>query len=240
MQAAISFQNVHYHTDSVAIIKDITGAISSGNITTVVGPSGSGKSTLFHLCNGMKSASSGDIFIQGEDILTLTPTVLRRKVGIVLQKSIMIEGNVFDNLSLPLSLHGKRLSKEKAIEMLHLIGLNETFLHRKATDLSGGQQQRVSIARTLLNEPAILLLDEVTSALDQSSQREIEQLITSINQKKETTIIWITHNLEQALRIGDDTWVMIDGKLAAYGKSAEVASSTNDKVKQFFEGGEKK
>ncbi|MEA1852180.1 phosphate ABC transporter ATP-binding protein [Cytobacillus sp. OWB-43] len=240
MHTAISFQNVHYHTDSLSIIKDITGTISSGNITTVVGPSGSGKSTLFHLCNGMKSASSGDIFIHGEDILTITPTVLRRNVGIVLQKAIMIEGDVYDNLSLPLTLNGEKLSKEKAIEMLNLIGLNEEFLHRKATDLSGGQQQRVSIARTLLNEPVILLLDEVTSALDQTSQREVEQLITSINQKRKTTIVWITHNLDQALRIGDETWVIIDGKLAAHGKSSEIVSTSNDKVKQFFEGGEEK
>lgn len=238
MQEAISFQKVNYQTDSLSIIKEVTGVIHSSLITTIVGPSGSGKSTLFHLCNGMKSATSGDIYIHGEEIKSISPTALRRNVGIVLQKAIMIDGDVFDNLSLPLNLRGEKLSKENAVEMLNLIGLNEEFLHRKASDLSGGQQQRVSIARTLLNEPAILLLDEITSALDQTSQREVEQLITTINKRKQTTIVWITHNLEQALTIGDDTWVIIDGKLVAHEKSTHISTSTNPLVKRFFVGGD--
>jgi putative ABC transport system ATP-binding protein len=93
------------------------------------------------------------------------------------------------------------------------VGLPAELLSREAKELSGGQQQRLSLARTLVNEPSILLLDEVTSALDSISAQEVEELILRINKERSTTILWVTHNLEQAERVGDQTWLIMDGRL---------------------------
>ena len=123
----------------------------------------------------------------------------------------MIAGTVLENLALPRTLQGQNFAKEEAIQYLEDVGLNESFLHQSTNDLSGGQRQKVSIARTLINKSSILLLDEITSALDRQSVQDIEKLIVTINKKYNVTMIWITHNLQQALTIGHYTWVMMNG-----------------------------
>ncbi len=235
-EPAIHFHGVDYSIGDIPILKKITGSFPKGKITTLVGPSGAGKTTLLKLCNGLISPNSGDIFIDNKPLSTYEPIELRRHVGIALQNAPMIKGTVFQNLALPLELQGKQLTKQQAIRVLEDVGLDEQFLLQKTADLSGGQRQKVSIARTLINRSNILLLDEITSALDRTSLREIEELIVKINQEFGVTIIWITHNLEQALSIGDYTWVMNDGQVVETGESNLLQSSTNDFVKRFVKG----
>jgi putative ABC transport system ATP-binding protein len=234
---ALHFHDVNYSIGDVHILKNITGSFPEGKITTLVGPSGAGKTTLLKLCNGLISSTSGDIFIQDKLISTYEPVELRRLVGIALQSAPMITGTVYHNLALPMELQGKKLSERDAIKILEDVGLDVQFLHRKTNDLSGGQRQKVSIARTLINRSEILLLDEITSALDRTSLHEIEELIVKINRMYDTTIIWITHNLDQALSIGDYTWVLMDGKVIEAGDSDLLKSPTNEFVKQFVQGG---
>ncbi|WP_026908733.1 phosphate ABC transporter ATP-binding protein [Paucisalibacillus globulus] len=235
-QAAIIFQDVNYSAEGLHIIKNITGFFPEGKITTLVGPSGAGKSTLFKLCNGLHSPDSGEILIKGKPIDTYNPIELRRRVGIALQSATMIKGSVLENLELPLTLQEKTIDKEYAEELLHDVGLAGDFLKRNAMDLSGGQKQKLSIARTLVNKPDILLLDEITSSLDRVSQHDIEELIEKINKKYGTTMIWITHNLEQALRIGHFTWVMMNGELIESGESSILENPQDERVKQFVKG----
>jgi putative ABC transport system ATP-binding protein len=235
-KAAIIFQEVNYSADGLHILKNITGSFPEGKITTLVGPSGAGKSTLFKLCNGLRSPISGEIFIKGKPINAYNPIDLRRRVGIALQNATMIKGSVLENLELPLSLQGKTIEKDYAEELLHDVGLTGEFLERSAKDLSGGQKQKLSIARTLVNKPDILLLDEITSSLDRVSQHEVEDLIEKINEKYGTTMIWITHNLEQALRIGHYTWVMMNGELVESGESSILDNPQDERVKQFIKG----
>lgn len=237
-EPAIHFQQVNYSVDKLQILKKITGSFPEGKITTLVGPSGAGKSTLLKLCNGLLSPDSGGIFIKNKNINSYDPVSLRRLVGIALQSAPMISGTVFQNLNLPLELQGKKLSESDAIELLDDVGLDESFLHRNSKDLSGGQRQKVSIARTLVNRPQILLLDEITSSLDRTSTQEIEELIVKINQKYRATIIWITHNLQQALTIGNYTWVMMEGEVVETGESKLLQSPANDRVKRFVKGEE--
>ncbi len=148
----------------------------------------------------------------------------------------MIAGTVKENLALPRTLQGKKLSQQEAIQFLEDVGLDESFLHQSTNELSGGQRQKVSIARTLINQSSILLLDEITSALDRQSVKEIEKLIATINKKYNVTMIWITHNLQQALTIGHYTWVMMNGELIETGKSALLKAPTNPRVAEFVQG----
>ncbi|AIF42424.1 MULTISPECIES: ABC transporter ATP-binding protein [Virgibacillus] len=236
-KAAIEFKDVDYTANGIHILKRITGFFPKGKITTLVGPSGAGKSSLFKLCNGLQTANSGQIYINNKLIEQYPPTVLRRTVGIALQEATMINGSVEKNLALPLTLKGEKLHKELAIELLKVVGLKESYMSRNTQELSGGQRQKLSIARTLVNKPQVLLLDEITSSLDRVSQQDIEKLILRINKKYNTTIIWITHNLQQALSLGDYTWVMIDGEVVETGESDLLTNPKNERVKQFIKGG---
>jgi putative ABC transport system ATP-binding protein len=235
--AAIQFERVDYSIQDVHILREITGSFPEGKITTLVGPSGAGKTTLLKLCNSLLTPGSGEILIKGQPIDQFAPTDLRRLVGMALQSAPMIHGSVYKNLSLPLELQGKKLEMGEAKKLLHDVGLEDSFLQRKVTDLSGGQRQKVSIARTLVNRPEILLLDEITSSLDRTSLKEIEELICKINRKYGTTIIWITHNLQQALEIGDFTWVMMDGRVIEMGDSALLKEPATEEVQRFVKGG---
>lgn len=233
---AVHFNHVNFSFMDNPILKEITGSFPEGKITTLVGPSGAGKTTLLKLCNGLLSAQSGEVYIKDRPIEDYEPVELRRLVGIALQSAPMIAGSVYKNLSLPLELQGKSLSKTEAAELLQDVGLEAELMERKVKDLSGGQRQKVSIARTLVNKPDVLLLDEITSSLDRTSLKEIEELVVKINRKYGTTIIWITHNLQQALEIGDFTWVMMDGEVVETGESDLLNNPANDKVRRFVKG----
>lgn len=233
---AIHFQHVDYRIGDIEILNDITGSFPQGRITTLVGPSGAGKSTLLKLCNGLISPANGEIFIKDKAIGEYDPVELRRMVGMALQSAPMISGTVYENLNLPLELQGQQLLKEEALELLEDVGLKSDLLERKVKELSGGQRQKVSIARTLVNKPEILLMDEITSSLDRASKLEVEELISKINRKYNTTIIWITHNLQQALEIGDYTWVMMDGQVVETGESSLLEDPHNSRVNEFVKG----
>ncbi|THE13617.1 phosphate ABC transporter ATP-binding protein [Bacillus timonensis] len=236
LKPAIHFNRVDFHADNKHILKNITGSFYEGTITTLVGPSGAGKTTLLKLCNGLLSPSSGEMYVKEKNIDTYDPVALRRIVGIALQNAPMINGTVFQNLALPQTLQGKKLEEQTAKELLEDVGLEEEYLHRDVRDLSGGQRQKVSIARTLVNHPKIMLLDEITSALDRVSKTEIEELIVKINQKYKVTMIWITHNLQQAIDIGNYVWVLMEGEVIETGESTLLKSPTHEKVQQFVKG----
>ncbi|QTD43065.1 phosphate ABC transporter ATP-binding protein [Sporosarcina sp. Te-1] len=233
---AFQFQNIHYTINRTAILKNITGSIPKAKITALVGPSGAGKTTLLKLCNGLLSPTAGSIFVEGQPIDQIAPPTLRRHVGMVLQNSPMIKGTVFDNLALPLRLQGRELDEGEAVALLEKTGLKRTFLRSDVLDLSGGQRQKVSIARTLANTSTILLFDEITSALDRTSVHEIEELVKELKQANSTSVIWITHNLEQAIRVSDYLWVMMDGEVVEMGGPTILESPTNERVAKFVKG----
>src|SRR5690606_3032849 len=175
-------------------------------------------------------------YVKDQPIDNIEPVELRRLIGMALQSAPMISGTVYDNLDLPLELQGKKLQEQEALALLHDVGLEADLIRRNVKDLSGGQRQKVSIAHTLVNKPEVLLLDEITSTLDRTSLKEIEELIVKINRKYGTTIIWITHNLQQAMEIGDYTWVMMAGEVIETGESDLLNDPSNDKVRRFVRG----
>ncbi|MFD1065079.1 ABC transporter ATP-binding protein [Oceanobacillus locisalsi] len=235
-KSAMELDHVSYSDEGLDIIKDVSGFLPNGKITTFIGPSGAGKTTIFRLLNGLISPNKGDIRLFGESIQAIKPTALRRTVGIALQDATMLHGTVYKNLAMPKTLQNQELAKEEAEHLLTQVGLDASFLYRDITDLSSGQRQKVSIARTLVNRPKILLLDEITSSLDRVSTADIEHLIQNINQQFTVTIAWITHNLEQALHIGDYTWIMMNGELIEAGETEVLKNSTNPRVQEFVKG----
>lgn len=235
-QPAICFENVYFTSNKQQILENISGKIAKAKITAFVGPSGAGKSTLLKMCNRLISQTSGKIEVFNQPIEQFNPIELRREVGISLQSAPMINGTVFDNLNLPKKLQQATLSTRDAITILKDVGLDETFLKKDAKNLSGGQKQRVSIARTLINKSKILLLDEITSALDPTATKEIEQLILSLNKKYNVTIILVTHNIEQAIAISDEVWVLMNGSLIEICASNQLKNSSNPQIQQFLSG----
>lgn len=237
LEPAIELHNLCFTAKERKILHNLSGVFYKGKITTLVGPSGAGKTTLLKMCNGLLAPTSGDIFIEKQPIQSYEPTSLRRKVGIALQSAPILRSSVYENLALPRILQGEQLSEEEAVSALENVQLDASFLHREAPELSGGQKQRLSIARTLINKSNILLLDEITSALDPTSVKEIEELILRINRKYGVTIIWITHNLQQARMLSDFTWILKDGQLLAAGDVSILESSDIPAVQQFLNGG---
>lgn len=234
---ALQLQNVSFNVHNKNILQHISGRFPKGNITTLVGPSGAGKTTLLKLCNGLLSPTTGSISFNKQNIADMEPTTLRREVGMALQAAPMITGTVYDNLQLPRKLAGQQLTKDEASASLASVGLATDLLDQQADELSGGQRQRVSIARTLINKSSVLLLDEITSALDRIAVAEIEELIVELNKTYGVTIIWITHNLQQAISLSHEVWVMIDGELVQTGTPTILTTPTNERVRQFVEGG---
>lgn len=220
---------------SLPVLRGVSGEVPAGALLTLLGPSGSGKSTLLSLCNLMLTPDRGKVFVEGKEIRDWDIPALRRRVGMVFQTPTMLPGTVLDNLQLSANLRGETL--EQPEQFLQSVGLSADYLSRHAQDLSGGQKQRVALARTLVNHPSILLLDEVTSALEPATVREIEELIKSIQAKHGTTILWVTHNLEQAHRIGDLAWLMIDGQLVEQGRAESFFNRPqHDLTRRFLQG----
>ncbi len=233
-QVDVEFKNIGYEIEGSKILNKVNGKIYQGKITTIIGPSGAGKSTLLSFINALNSPTEGDIFIDGHLINEYEAIKLRRKVQLVSQEVTMINGTVKDNLELPLTLQNRTMTDKEAEGFLKDVDLPISFLNKNSKELSGGEKQKLSLARSLVTKPSVMLLDEVTSALDRSSVEAIESLLTLINKKHDVTMIWITHDVNQAIRMSDYIWVMMNGEVVEIGTSEEIRHTTNKKVKKFI------
>ena len=202
--------------NTVNAVDGISLSVNKGEFVAIVGASGSGKSTLLHLLGGVDRPTSGKIYIDGNEINNMNNDKLaifrRRQIGIVYQFYNLIPIlTVAENISLPCDLDGNRPDKERMNLILKSFGLFERRNHLP-NELSGGQQQRTSIARALINNPAILLADEPTGNLDSKSTEEIMSILKMSNRDFNQTIIMITHNLEIA-KEADRIITIQDGKI---------------------------
>jgi putative ABC transport system ATP-binding protein len=202
------FEGVGVVIDGAPVLSGIDVAFGDGGVTVIAGPSGSGKTTLLRLCNRLEVPSSGRVLLDGVDLATLDPLVVRRRVGMVFQRPVVFGGTVRDNLAVADDAHDDRLAGA-----LGRAGLDASFLDRTADDLSGGEAQRMCIARALLTDPEVLLMDEPTSALDPEHRLVIEDLARSLADDG-TPVVWVTHDLAQARRLADRTAVLVGGTVA--------------------------
>jgi putative ABC transport system ATP-binding protein len=181
-------------------VLDLVSAEIPAGVTAIVGPSGAGKSTLLRLLNRLVDPEAGAIAYRGKPLDQYEPLALRREVSLVPQLPALLEGTVESNLAYAAGLAGKGLDSARC---LRLAGLDPDFAGRDVAKLSVGEQQRAMLARALAQEPAVLLLDEPTSALDQAARDAIESTLTELRRALEISIVLVSHDPEQARRLGD-------------------------------------
>lgn len=236
------------YTKQTMAVKYVSAAVERNTITAIMGPSGCGKSTLLRAVNLMHNLYpniriDGEILLNGQNILSLEPIEVRRRIGMVFQRPTPFPTmSIYDNVLAGFTLNGIRLPKKEKDETvercLRSVALWEEVkdvLNKKGTFLSGGQQQRLCIARALAMKPDVLLMDEPTSALDPIATKHIEELLLDL--QKDVTIIIVTHNMGQAMRISSRSMFMYLGELIEYGDTQTMFSSPSDeRTKAYLTG----
>jgi putative ABC transport system ATP-binding protein len=226
MMPRLEFRDVSHRRGGRVVLHDVSFRVAPGECFTILGPSGSGKTSLLRLCNRLDDPATGEILLDGKLLTVLDPVQVRRRVGMVFQTPVMLDGTVADNIAYGATLAGRGISPTV---LLKQVGLNPDLASRNAAELSLGQQQRVELARVLANEPEILLLDDASS-------RRILELISALRQDLGITIIFVTHLLEQAERLADRVGLLVDGRLGRItGKSAFFSGSRAELERLFAE-----
>lgn len=183
-------------------MENITFDIKKGEIVTIVGPSGGGKTTLLRCLNRLIEADKGTITFDHKRLTSYAPSELRKNMVLVPQESVMFPGTVYDNISLALKIHNI-FDHDHIVNSLVDTGLPEYFLTKNAQQLSGGEKKRVSLARALALFPKMLLLDEPTTGIDPKNLHTVEQRIISFSKQRHLTVLWVTHDVNQAKRVSD-------------------------------------
>lgn len=232
--------DIHKSYDSRKILDVRALSLQKGQITALVGPSGSGKSTLLKIINGIEEPCGGSMEFDGEPIqLGKTLSVeTRRKMILVFQKSVLFNTTVYENIAYGLKIRGieKAVIQERVMTILELIGLKDKA-HRRAVTLSGGEAQRVAVARALVMEPRLLLLDEPTSDLDPSNVVMIEKLIRHARDTLHASVIVVTHNMHQAKRLADRIVFIMAGEVVEAGTPEKIFENPeNDQTRAFVNG----
>ncbi len=210
MGRLFSFEGVAVAFQGVAILEGVDLELPEGGCTVLVGPSGAGKSTLLRLCNRLEAPTVGVLRFRGTDVSSLDPLRHRRRVGMVFQRPIAFGGSVLDNLRVA----RPELSVDAAAEALDQVGLPRLFLEREQATLSGGEGQRACLARTLLTDPEVLLLDEPAASLDAAAAAGLERLAKELAGRG-TSLVWVTHDAAQAERLADRLVVVERGRVEA-------------------------
>lgn len=213
--------NLAREIEGKRIVDDVSFTIDRGAVLAIIGPSGSGKSSLLRLLNRLDEPTRGTVFLEGRDYREIAPSALRRRVGMLLQQPHLFPGSVAANLAFGPEAQGRALSSDRAAELLERVGL-AGYEERDVARLSGGEAQRVSLARTLANEPEVLLLDEPTSALDEAARLGVEELICTIIDQRNLTCIIVTHDHAQAARMARRSLRLEEGRIVAEGRISEI------------------
>lgn len=238
----IEFQNVYKSYKDKKILENINLMIEDNSIVVLIGESGCGKTTTLKMINRLIEPTKGKIMINGKDIKKTNPIKLRRSIGYVIQQTglfphLTIRQNI--ELISKLEKKEKKMIQEKTMELMKMVGLSEELLDSYPSELSGGQQQRVGIARAFATDPDIILMDEPFSALDPITRSSLQDEVIRLQDKLKKTIIFVTHDMDEAIKLADKIAIMEQGKVVQYDRPEKILKQpVNEFVRNFV--GEKR
>lgn len=220
-------------------LDDVSVVVEEGEFLTVIGRSGCGKTTMLRMINGLQKPDSGKVYAAGEDVGEADLISLRRKIGYVIQnKGLFPHMTVEKNITYVPVISGqkdKKQNRKLAEELIGLVGLECEMLDRYPEELSGGQQQRVGIARALASRPKLLLMDEPFGALDEITKRAMQNELLALQKKLGMTVVFITHDIREAMKLGDRVLVMEQGKIVQCDTPENVKENPADEfVKELI------
>ena len=239
MNQIIEYKGIGKSYQGKWVVRDFNLTINEGDFLCIVGTSGSGKTTLLKMINGLIVPDEGDITIFGTRVIDQDIISLRRKIGYAIQgDGLFPHMTVAENIGYVPRLEGVSKEEVDAIveRILSLVGLPLDSKEKYPKELSGGQQQRVGIARAYANSPEILLMDEPFGAVDSITRYQLQEDLKQIHKQTDCTIVFITHDMHEAFKLGTHILVMHEGKIQQYGTTDEVKNHpSNDYVKQLIE-----
>jgi osmoprotectant transport system ATP-binding protein len=239
----IEFRDVTKTYGSSNAVEHFSLQIPARQVTVLVGSSGSGKTTLLRMINRMVDPTSGTVEIDGDDVANVPPVALRRRIGYVMQSSgLLPHRRVVDNIATVPRLTGvpKAQARERALELMDVVGLDRGLARRYPGELSGGQQQRVGVARALAVRPNILLMDEPFGAVDPIVRADLQQEVLRIQRETETTIVFVTHDIDEAFLLGDQVVILAQGgRIVQKGSPEEILAHPADDFVASFVGSDR-
>ena len=216
MAPLFEFRDVAVRAGASTILSGVTAAIPERQLTVIAGASGSGKTSLLRLCNRLDVPTSGQIDYHGENLLDLDPRILRRRVGMVFQQPAIFPGSVRDNLHAADS----HATDEDMVSVLESVDIAGSYLSRVGDSLSGGEAQRVCLARALLCQPEVLLMDEPTASLHPAAAAVLEQTTERLRHERRVEVVWVTHDLSQIHRLAEYLLILDRGAVLYAGEPA--------------------
>ncbi|QEN08995.1 ATP-binding cassette domain-containing protein [Oceanispirochaeta crateris] len=235
----IEVRNVFKSYDgSTSVLDGLSLDVKDGEFVTLLGPSGCGKTTLLKMINKLILCDKGNIKFKGKNLEAWDTIKLRRSIGYVIQQiGLFPHMNIEDNIGYVLSLEGVKTAErhEKAVELIELVGMDRDMLNRYPTELSGGQSQRVGVARALAADPEVVLMDEPFGAVDEIARTALQDELLALQKKLGKTILFVTHDIQEALKLGSKIVLLKDGRVEQAGtKEALLFEPASDFVKNFL------
>lgn len=233
----IEFKNITKKYSDKLALDQIDFSVQTGEFITLIGPSGCGKTTLLKLINGMVVPTQGEIIVYDKSISEWDLIQLRRKIGYVIQNvGLFPHMQIWENIGYVMKLNGENQEaiKARARELINLVNLDESYLDKKPHQLSGGEKQRIGVARALATDPDIILMDEPFGAVDEINRKILQDELFALYKKLKKTIVFVTHDIEEAMKLGTTIVLMNAGKIVNSGSRKDMLFSDDDFVNDFF------